>query len=97
MCAEVVQGYGLTETMAGAHVSLPNSKGGNVGPPLPGVQLRLESCKELGYDATVYPPKGEVRDMTSATMRLVAPDSPDVDHGSGGGGGGSDNDDGHPD
>jgi len=60
MCAAVVQGYGLTETLAAASVSLPNGSGGNVGPPLPGVQMRLESCPELGYDALDYPPRGEV-------------------------------------
>mmetsp|Transcript_20118 Transcript_20118/g.50689 ORF Transcript_20118/g.50689 Transcript_20118/m.50689 type:complete len:653 (-) Transcript_20118:97-2055(-) len=60
MCALVCQGYGLTETMAGACVSLPDSPGGNVGPPLPGVQLRLESSPELNYDALSHPPRGEV-------------------------------------
>jgi long-chain acyl-CoA synthetase len=56
----VCQGYGLTETMAGACISMPDSHGGNVGPPLPGVQLRLESSPELNYDALGYPPRGEV-------------------------------------
>lgn len=60
MCAMVCQGYGLTETMAGACISMPDSHGGNVGPPLPGVQLRLESSPELNYDALGYPPRGEV-------------------------------------
>jgi len=60
MCAVVVQGYGLTETMAGAAVTLPNGESGNVGPPLPGVQMRLESVPEIGYDALADPPRGEV-------------------------------------
>eukprot|EP00951_Prasinocladus_malaysianus_P004104 scaffold28990_cov32-Prasinocladus_malaysianus.AAC.3 len=71
MCAIVVQGYGLTETMAGAAISLPNTPGGNVGPPLPGVKLRLESSTELNYDALADPPRGEVSDTKAPRTGLA--------------------------
>jgi acyl-CoA synthetase (AMP-forming)/AMP-acid ligase II len=54
------QGYGLTETMAGSCISLPKSKGANVGPPMPGVQIRLESVPDMNYDALANPPRGEI-------------------------------------
>jgi long-chain acyl-CoA synthetase len=61
-CAHTVQGYGLTETCAASFVSLPNeiSMIGTVGPPLPNVDICLESVPELGYDAIANPPRGEV-------------------------------------
>lgn len=53
---------GLTETCAGTFVSLPNefSMLGTVGPPVPNVDVRLESVPEMGYDALSDVPRGEV-------------------------------------
>ncbi|WOL02121.1 long chain acyl-CoA synthetase 4 [Canna indica] len=61
-CAHVIQGYGLTETCAGTFVSIPNefSMLGTVGPPVPNVDVRLESVPEMGYDALSSTPRGEV-------------------------------------
>ncbi|OAY69152.1 Long chain acyl-CoA synthetase 4 [Ananas comosus] len=62
-CAHVLQGYGLTETCAGTFVSLPNEMSmlGTVGPPVPNVDVRLESVPEMGYDALSESfPRGEI-------------------------------------
>ncbi|XP_043716866.1 long chain acyl-CoA synthetase 4-like [Telopea speciosissima] len=61
-CAHVLQGYGLTETCAGTFVSLPNelSMLGTVGPPIPNVDVCLESVPEMGYDALSSTPRGEI-------------------------------------
>ncbi|KAJ8764848.1 hypothetical protein K2173_010313 [Erythroxylum novogranatense] len=61
-CAHVLQGYGLTETCAGTFVSLPNeiSMLGTVGPPLPNVDICLESVPEMNYDARASIPRGEI-------------------------------------
>lgn len=61
-CAHVLQGYGLTETCAGTFVSLPNAHSmlGTVGPPVPNVDVCLESVPEMGYDALSSTPRGEV-------------------------------------
>ncbi|KAL5541286.1 hypothetical protein UlMin_042508 [Ulmus minor] len=61
-CAHVLQGYGLTETCAGTFVSLPNEMSmlGTVGPPVPNVDVCLESVPEMGYDALSDTPRGEV-------------------------------------
>lgn len=61
-CAHVLQGYGLTETCAGTFVSLPNefSMLGTVGPPVPNVDVRLESVPEMGYNALSDEPRGEI-------------------------------------
>ncbi|CAH9117064.1 unnamed protein product [Cuscuta europaea] len=61
-CAHVLQGYGLTETCAGTFVSLPNRVDmlGTVGPPVPNVDVCLESVPEMGYDALSEIPRGEV-------------------------------------
>ncbi|GMH22646.1 hypothetical protein Nepgr_024489 [Nepenthes gracilis] len=61
-CAYVLQGYGLTETCAGTFVSLPNELQmlGTVGPPLPNVDVCLESVPEMGYDALASTPRGEI-------------------------------------
>ncbi|ERN12102.1 hypothetical protein AMTRI_Chr01g109720 [Amborella trichopoda] len=61
-CAHVLQGYGLTETCAGTFVSLPNelSMLGTVGPPVPNVDVCLESVPEMNYDALASTPRGEV-------------------------------------
>lgn len=62
-CSHVLQGYGLTETCAGSFVSLPNNMSmlGTVGPPVPYVEVRLESVPEMGYDAlSSETPRGEI-------------------------------------
>eukprot|EP00268_Persea_americana_P055298 TRINITY_DN641_c0_g1_i2.p1 TRINITY_DN641_c0_g1~~TRINITY_DN641_c0_g1_i2.p1 ORF type:complete len:435 (-),score=77.65 TRINITY_DN641_c0_g1_i2:198-1502(-) len=61
-CSHVLQGYGLTETCAGTFVSLPNELAmlGTVGPPLPNVDVCLESVPEMGYDANSSTPRGEI-------------------------------------
>ncbi|GFS32613.1 AMP-dependent synthetase and ligase family protein [Actinidia rufa] len=52
-CAHVLQGSGFTETCAGSFVARPDELGmiGTVGPPLPNVEVFLESVPEIGYDA----------------------------------------------
>ncbi|GAB4834556.1 Long chain acyl-CoA synthetase 4 [Ancistrocladus abbreviatus] len=61
-CCYVLQGYGLTETCAGTFVSLPNELQmvGTVGPPVPNVDVCLESVPEMAYDALASPPRGEI-------------------------------------
>ncbi|XP_073302440.1 long chain acyl-CoA synthetase 4-like [Primulina huaijiensis] len=61
-CSYVLQGYGLTETCAGTFVSIPDELDmlGTVGPPVPNVDVCLESVPELGYDALSSTPRGEV-------------------------------------
>ncbi|KAL6615722.1 hypothetical protein ACP70R_037992 [Stipagrostis hirtigluma subsp. patula] len=61
-CAHVIQGYGLTETCAGSFVSLPNEMSmiGTVGPPVPNIDVRLESVPEMNYDALASRPRGEI-------------------------------------
>ncbi|THG08545.1 hypothetical protein TEA_005084 [Camellia sinensis var. sinensis] len=61
-CCHVLQGYGLTESCAGTFVSLPNELGmlGTLGPPVPNVDVCLESIPEMGYDALSSTPRGEI-------------------------------------
>ncbi|XP_019420386.1 PREDICTED: long chain acyl-CoA synthetase 4-like [Lupinus angustifolius] len=61
-CSHILQGYGLTETCAGTFVSLPNHNDmlGTVGPPVPYVDVCLESVPEMGYDALASTPRGEI-------------------------------------
>ncbi|XP_010521091.1 PREDICTED: long chain acyl-CoA synthetase 4-like [Tarenaya hassleriana] len=61
-CSHVLQGYGLTESCAGTFVSLPNEVEmlGTVGPPVPNVDVRLESVPEMEYDALGSTPRGEI-------------------------------------
>ncbi|KAK0586908.1 hypothetical protein LWI29_014256 [Acer saccharum] len=61
-CSHVLQGYGLTESCAGTFVSLPHEMSmlGTVGPPVPNVDICLESVPEMGYDALSNTPRGEV-------------------------------------
>ncbi|CAA3003466.1 long chain acyl- synthetase 4-like [Olea europaea subsp. europaea] len=61
-CAHVLQGYGLTETCAGSFVARPDEMSmiGTVGPPLPIVDVCLESVPEMGYDALSSTPRGEI-------------------------------------
>lgn len=52
----------MTETCAGTFVSLPDeiSMLGTVGPPVPNVDVCLESVPEMNYDALSNQPRGEV-------------------------------------
>eukprot|EP00271_Cylindrocystis_brebissonii_P016386 TRINITY_DN3988_c0_g2_i1.p1 TRINITY_DN3988_c0_g2~~TRINITY_DN3988_c0_g2_i1.p1 ORF type:complete len:752 (+),score=150.20 TRINITY_DN3988_c0_g2_i1:264-2258(+) len=61
-CAPVVQAYGLTETSSGGFIAHPNtiSQAGTVGPPVPSVEIRLESVPEMNYDALGTPARGEL-------------------------------------
>ncbi|KAK4418523.1 Long chain acyl-CoA synthetase 4 [Sesamum alatum] len=62
-CAHVLQGYGLTETCAASFVARPDELTmiGTVGPPLPVVDICLESVPEMGYDAlSRTTPRGEI-------------------------------------
>ncbi|KZV21900.1 long chain acyl-CoA synthetase 4-like [Dorcoceras hygrometricum] len=61
-CAHVLQGYGLTETCAGSFAAQPDQMAmiGTVGPPLPVVDICLESVPDMGYDALSSTPRGEI-------------------------------------
>ncbi|XP_011093712.1 long chain acyl-CoA synthetase 4 isoform X2 [Sesamum indicum] len=62
-CAHVLQGYGLTETCAASFVAWPDDLTmiNTVGPPLPVVDICLESVPEMGYDAlSRTTPRGEI-------------------------------------
>ncbi|KAG6395003.1 hypothetical protein SASPL_145594 [Salvia splendens] len=61
-CAHVLQGYGLTETCAGSFVARPDelSMVATVGPPLPVVDIRLESIPDMEYNALSSTSRGEI-------------------------------------
>ncbi|VFQ89426.1 unnamed protein product [Cuscuta campestris] len=60
--APICQGYGLTETFAGATLSdMDDTSVGHVGPPLPCTYIKLVSWEEGGYKITDKPaPRGEI-------------------------------------
>ncbi|XP_021648938.2 long chain acyl-CoA synthetase 8 isoform X2 [Hevea brasiliensis] len=62
MGARIVQGYGLTETCAGAAFSeWDDTSVGRVGPPLPCCYIKLVSWEEGGYRISDKPmPQGEI-------------------------------------
>ncbi|OQR78922.1 long-chain-fatty-acid--CoA ligase 4-like [Tropilaelaps mercedesae] len=62
LSCDLIQGYGLTETSAGATVmELSDMSLGRVGSPLSGCFLRLVDWPEAGYFATDKPnPRGEI-------------------------------------
>lgn len=62
MGAPIGQGYGLTETCAGASFSeWDDTSVGRVGPPLPCCYIKLVSWEEGGYTASDKPmPRGEI-------------------------------------
>ena len=62
MCCPILQGYGLTETTACATMmTLDENSTGCVGPPVQGVNIRLENWEEGNYRVTDKPrPRGEV-------------------------------------
>lgn len=53
---------GLTETCAGSFVAQPDKFNmiGTVGPPLPIVDICLESVPDMGYNALSSTPRGEI-------------------------------------
>lgn len=53
---------GLTESCAASFIAQPNDMAmiGTVGPPLPNVDICLESVPEMGYDALSSTPRGEI-------------------------------------
>ncbi|KAG6393185.1 hypothetical protein SASPL_147421 [Salvia splendens] len=61
-CAHVLQGYGLTETCAGSFVARPDdlSMVATVGPPLPVVDICLESIPDMEYNALSSTSRGEI-------------------------------------
>ncbi|KAL2893220.1 Long chain acyl-CoA synthetase 4 [Bienertia sinuspersici] len=61
-CAHVLQGYGLTESCAASFIAQPNDMEmiGTVGPPVPNVDICLESVPEMEYDALSSTPHGEI-------------------------------------
>lgn len=61
-CANLSQGYGLTESSAGCFTSLANvmSMVGTVGIPVTAIESRLESVPDMGYDALSSVPRGEI-------------------------------------
>lgn len=61
-CADVLQGYGLTETCGGSFVQQLHEVAmiGTVGPPLPAIDVCLESVPDMEYDALSSTPRGEI-------------------------------------
>ncbi|KAL9263382.1 Long chain acyl-CoA synthetase 4-like protein [Drosera capensis] len=61
-CAHILQGFGLTETCAASFLSIPNELQmiSTVGPPIPIVDVCLESVPEMNYDALASTPQGEI-------------------------------------
>ena len=62
MCCPVVQGYGLTETMAASFVAVPDDIRfyKTVGVPAPSIEYRLEAVPEMNYYPSSNPPRGEI-------------------------------------
>jgi long-chain acyl-CoA synthetase len=59
--APIGQGYGLTETCAGATFSEWDDKSvGRVGPPVPSSYIKLINWEEGNYKVTDNPPRGEI-------------------------------------
>jgi long-chain acyl-CoA synthetase len=60
-CAEICEGYGMTETSAASFITFPNDpETGIIGGPLQNVKMRLKDIPEMNYLSTNDPPKGEV-------------------------------------
>lgn len=60
-CCPVMQGYGLTETCAGGTLQNPRDPAlSSVGPPIPGVEIKLVEVADMGYSPTANPPTGEI-------------------------------------
>ncbi|KNC83602.1 hypothetical protein SARC_04160 [Sphaeroforma arctica JP610] len=61
VCPVILQGYGLTETCAGAAISLTTDvELGHVGPPLNVFETKLVSIPDMNYLTTDEQPRGEV-------------------------------------
>ncbi|QDZ23682.1 acetyl-CoA synthetase-like protein [Chloropicon primus] len=62
MCCPVIQGYGLTETMAASFTAVPDDIRfyKTVGVPAPSVEYRLEAVPEMNYSPFTNPPRGEI-------------------------------------
>lgn len=60
--AEVLQGYGMTESAAAISLSLGSDPNvGHVGPPIPCCEVRLDDVEEMGYTSSDKPyPRGEI-------------------------------------
>lgn len=57
----LLQGYGMTETMAASFISSPlDPDTGHIGAPFPCLEFKLRSVLDMGYDAESNPPKGEL-------------------------------------
>jgi len=55
------EGYGLTETTAGATMQTDVFKPGDVGPPLPSMEIKLVDVPEMNYSVLDKPfPRGEI-------------------------------------
>ena len=68
-CADIVEGYGLTETSGGSCVMIegdPNT--GIVGGPVQNVKIRLRDIPEMSYLHSDNPPRGEICFWGSSIM-----------------------------
>ena len=60
-CADIIEGYGMTETCAGSFATIPfDPETGHVGGPLANVKCRLRDIPEMGHLHTNDPPSGEI-------------------------------------
>ncbi|KAJ2859921.1 medium-chain fatty acid-CoA ligase faa2 [Coemansia asiatica] len=71
LSCQVIQGYGQTETAAGGLVQSRDDLSTNtIGIPAPGVDIRLRSIPEMGYNVTDMPcPRGEMMLRGQLTLR----------------------------
>ncbi|KAJ1719566.1 medium-chain fatty acid-CoA ligase faa2 [Coemansia erecta] len=62
LSCNVIQGYGQSETMAsGTAQRTDDISVSNIGIPMPGIDIRLRSITEMGYNACDFPcPRGEM-------------------------------------
>ncbi|KAJ2786838.1 medium-chain fatty acid-CoA ligase faa2 [Coemansia interrupta] len=62
LSCNVIQGFGQSETMASGTIQRANDVSvGNVGIPMPGIDIRLRSIPDISYNATDSPcPRGEI-------------------------------------
>lgn len=62
LSVDLLQGYGLTESLSGVSVSMMHDIGaGSVGPVAPTTELRLRELPDMGYLSTDKPnPRGEI-------------------------------------
>ncbi|KAJ1719042.1 medium-chain fatty acid-CoA ligase faa2 [Coemansia erecta] len=62
LSCNVIQGYGQTETVGGGLIQTTDDRtNSNVGVPNPGVDIRLRSIPDMGYNVTDKPsPRGEL-------------------------------------